>query len=66
MDSYPSENDTVGSEQLFFKINNKQVIFKTDKRTVDKLNDGMFKNVKLINYIYYFHINEIGNFQKMI
>lgn len=46
MDSYTIENETRGSEQLFFKINNKQVVFKTDKRTVGKLDDGMFGNVK--------------------
>lgn len=43
MDNYAVENDTIGSEQLFFKINNKQVVFKTDKRTVEKLNDGMLR-----------------------
>lgn len=46
MDCYASENNTISTEQLFFKINNKQVIFKTDKKTVDKLNDGMFKIIK--------------------
>lgn len=43
--NYMIENDTVDSEQLFFKINNKQVVFKTDKRTVEKLDDGMFRDV---------------------
>lgn len=52
MDGYTSENDTIGSEQLFFKINNKQVVFKTDKRTVEKLNDGMFRNLKCYSLYY--------------
>jgi len=47
-DNYTNENDTVDSEQLFFKINNRQVVFKTDKRTVEKLDDGMFRNVYII------------------
>lgn len=47
-DNYTNENDTVDFEQLFFKINNRQVVFKTDKRTVEKLDDGMFRNVCLI------------------
>lgn len=42
MDVLPTENVPLNSEQLFFKINNKQVVFKTDKRTVDKLDDGTF------------------------
>lgn len=51
MESYTTENtDTaaINSEQLFFKINNKQVVFKTDKRTVEKLNDGMFKKLDCV------------------
>jgi len=47
-DNYTNENDTVDSEQLFFKINNRQVVFKTDKRTVEKLDDGMFSYVYII------------------
>jgi len=47
-DNYTNENNTVDSEQLFFKINNRQVVFKTDKRTVEKLDDGMFRNVYII------------------
>lgn len=51
MDEYTSENDSINSERLFFKINNKQVVFKTDKRTVEKLNDGTFKKTK---YLFFF------------
>jgi len=49
--NYTTKNDTVDSEQLFFKINNRQVVFKTDKRTVEKLDDGMFRNVYIIIFI---------------
>jgi len=57
--NYTTKNDTVDSEQLFFKINNKQVVFKTDKRTVEKLDDGMFRNVYKIIFIdIYFQILE--------
>lgn len=53
MDNYINENDTISSEQLFFKINNKQFLFKTDKRTVDKLNDGMCRYyIKLLFIIH--------------
>jgi len=56
-DNYSVENDTVDSEQLFFKINNRQVVFKTDKRTVEKLDNGMFRNVYLNIFIdIYFQI----------
>lgn len=58
-DNYSIENDNVDSEQLFFKINNRQVVFKTDKRTVEKLDDGMFRNVYIIIFIdIYFQIME--------
>ncbi|XP_022162639.1 uncharacterized protein LOC111028332 [Myzus persicae] len=46
-DNYSIENDNVDSEQLFFKINNRQVVFKTDKRTVEKLDDEEV----LMNYV---------------
>lgn len=46
MDSYAVETENRESEELFFKINNKQVVFKTDKRTVVKLDNGMSRNVK--------------------
>ncbi|XP_050537400.1 uncharacterized protein LOC126903311 [Daktulosphaira vitifoliae] len=48
MNNYSVDNDTIHEmEQLYFKINNKQVVFKTDKRTVDKLNDEEV----LMNYV---------------
>lgn len=45
MDNYISETDNICYEELYFKINNKQVVFKTDKRTVEKLNDGKLENI---------------------
>jgi len=57
--NYTTKNDTVDSEQLFFKINNRQVVFKTDKRTVEKLDDGMFRNVFIKIFIdIYFQMSE--------
>jgi len=56
-DNYMIENDTVDSEQLFFKINNKQVVFKTDKRTVEKLDDGMFRDVYNNFQLTFFFLN---------
>lgn len=46
--NYTTKNDTEDSEQLFFKINNRQVVFKTDKRTVEKLDDGMSRRVYIM------------------
>jgi len=56
--NYTTKNDIVDSEQLFFKINNRQVVFKTDKRTVEKLDDGMFRNVYIMFIDIYFQILE--------
>jgi len=55
--NYTTKNDTEDSEQLFFKINNRQVVFKTDKRTVEKLDDGMSRYVYMIIFIDIFFSN---------
>lgn len=65
MDKYTNENDSINSERLFFKINNKQVVFKTDKRTVEKLNDGTFRNTKCLFFLAVIFINYLVlSFQK--
>jgi len=55
--NFTVKNDTVENlqnEQLFFKINNRQVVFKTDKRTVEKLDDGMSRNLYIVLLLIFF------------